>query len=542
MQFSFAIENMRRIGSMPPVPIRPITLLVGRNSAGKSTFLRTFPLIRQSLQTRTSAPLLWFGDLIDMGDFKTALNKGNSAKTIGFHLNVQVLNVNPNLQRRTRRPTKSNPTFYEGVELSFEIGDGGENTTVLNKILLRCRNPDLEAEIEFKQSANPRHQAREVARFTLNGINLLEQGDGFEIFANPNDIFGDLELFSAKKVNDERQFRGFPVHITIREAIASELKSSTGRSIGRVTLSKAAHEVLEFSQLNEKTLSQLAFRQTTKTLERFFLSLIDEKDSPRRKRLSFLVSTMAFFELYEGLMMQIRPLFLNSRYIGPARARGERYYRLQELEVSEIDPDGQNFPMFLRSLTSRQRENFSDWVRRAFGYGVETSVREGHVSIQLIRENSTKINIADAGYGISQILPVLGAVWWGVQGTGRRSNALFHYLDTIPAPNLIAIEQPELHLHPAHQAQLADIFVSALASNEKLGSEARFLIETHSESLINRLGELVEQKKIDPDDIAIVVFEGSDGEDACDAKVRLAHFDAEGYLQNWPHGFFSYSR
>jgi predicted ATPase len=103
----------------------------------------------------------------------------------------------------------------------------------------------------------------------------------------------------------------------------------------------------------------------------------------------------------------------------------------------------------------------------------------------------------------------------------------------------VAIEQPELHLHPAYQGQLADVFVNALRSRG-LGpssSSFKFVIETHSEALINRLGELVYDKKIDADDISIFVFEKSSRSE--ETKVRVATFDAEGLLDNWPQGFFS---
>ncbi|HCI98462.1 MAG TPA: hypothetical protein DHV74_02260 [Sulfitobacter sp.] len=74
MQISYAVENLRRLKKTPPIEIRPITILVGRNSAGKSTYLRSMPLIRQSIETRSSAPILWWGDYVDFGDFSTAVS------------------------------------------------------------------------------------------------------------------------------------------------------------------------------------------------------------------------------------------------------------------------------------------------------------------------------------------------------------------------------------------------------------------------------------------------------------------------------------
>jgi predicted ATPase len=163
------------------------------------------------------------------------------------------------------------------------------------------------------------------------------------------------------------------------------------------------------------------------------------------------------------------------------------------LAVSEIDPDGKNFPMFLNSLANYQINNFSRWIQQLFGYGleVERQAGGGHMSINLVARGVTS-NIVDTGYGISQILPVLGQIWWA-----RNRPTLAAEESPL---TLLAIEQPELHLHPAHQALLADALVGEIkGASVAPASENRlnFLIETHSETLLNRLGELVSRGRID---------------------------------------------
>jgi len=77
--------------------------------------------------------------------------------------------------------------------------------------------------------------------------------------------------------------------------------------------------------------------------------------------------------------------------------------------------------------------------------------------------SNTKISNRDLGLGISQVLPVLIA-------TNKNKNTT------------IAIEQPELHLHPAVQCELADEFIRSYKENKN-----EFLIETHSEHLLLRI-------------------------------------------------------
>jgi predicted ATPase len=215
------------------------------------------------------------------------------------------------------------------------------------------------------------------------------------------------------------------------------------------------------------------------------------------------------------------------------RARSERYYRYQDLAVSEIDPDGKNFPMFLNSLNDELREDFSTWVADRFGYGVEVEQRSGHISINLKVGNYTT-NIVDNGYGISQILPVLGQIWWASTGVGGRTSQTRRGQGSI-----LVIEQPELHLHPAHQALIADAIVAERGNKgANAPSPVQFIIETHSEALVNRLGELVALGQIEPEDVQILIFEGGDDPAERLTNVRLAHFDDEGTLTNWPYGFF----
>ena len=85
MDLSFGVKNLRRLRNVEPLKIKPITLLVGRNSSGKSTFLRALPLLRQSLMTKTNSPILWWDDHgVDFGDFRGAVSNNEIESPITF--------------------------------------------------------------------------------------------------------------------------------------------------------------------------------------------------------------------------------------------------------------------------------------------------------------------------------------------------------------------------------------------------------------------------------------------------------------------------
>ena len=58
------LERFRSLADTGFVKLRPLTVLVGRNSSGKSSFLRFLPLLRQSVEARTSGPIQWYGNYV----------------------------------------------------------------------------------------------------------------------------------------------------------------------------------------------------------------------------------------------------------------------------------------------------------------------------------------------------------------------------------------------------------------------------------------------------------------------------------------------
>ncbi|MBK7918404.1 MAG: AAA family ATPase [Chloroflexi bacterium] len=103
-------------------------------------------------------------------------------------------------------------------------------------------------------------------------------------------------------------------------------------------------------------------------------------------------------------------------------------------------------------------------------------------------------------------------------------------------PITSAIEQPELHLHPRLQAKVADAFVSTIQTAKDLNLDLRLIIETHSETIVNRFGHSIAQGDLSHKDISVVLFEKSDS--MKQTKVRTSYYDNEGFLIDWPLGFF----
>src|SRR5262249_33944609 len=100
-----------------------------------------------------------------------------------------------------------------------------------------------------------------------------------------------------------------------------------------------------------------------------------------------------------------------------------------------------------------------------------TDFEEGVFALRLkTKSQSISSSVVDVGFGVSQLLPIV------IQSLLSRNST-------------ICIEQPEIHLHPALQAELGDLFIDAALSDH----ENTLLLETHSEHLILRILKRIRQ-------------------------------------------------
>ncbi len=123
-------------------------------------------------------------------------------------------------------------------------------------------------------------------------------------------------------------------------------------------------------------------------------------------------------------------------------------------------------------------------------------------------------NVLDVGVGVSQVLPII---------------ILAHYA---PQGSIILLEQPEIHLHPLAQANLAEMFFE-LAQERNI----QFIVETHSEHLLTRLQRRVAERQADEmtnEDIKLYVCKRNKQV----SIIEKLGFDEDGRIKNWPPNFF----
>lgn len=124
---------------------------------------------------------------------------------------------------------------------------------------------------------------------------------------------------------------------------------------------------------------------------------------------------------------------------------------------------------------------------------------------------SKEVLITEMGFGLSQILPVLVMCYY------------------IPEGSTLILEQPEIHLHPSVQADLADVFADVIEKRK-----IQIILESHSEHLLRRLQRLMAEKKLASDQTALYFCTIQEGA----SKLGTLNMDEFGNISNWPKDFF----
>ena len=196
----------------------------------------------------------------------------------------------------------------------------------------------------------------------------------------------------------------------------------------------------------------------------------------------------------------------------PLKVYGEEYSRA-------FDSEGRNIPYLLKEQVEKRLTKTTQMINK---FGKDSGMFDsiainkydksglGPFSIEVIKQ-SIRTNIKNVGYGVSQILPILFYLF------AVRNNAVFF------------IQQPEVHLHPKAQAALGELLFELAKENRHT-----FLIETHSEYLIDRYRVCLNKSTEIKVDSKVLYYEKQKGENAI-FSIRID--DKGKYEENQPSSF-----
>ena len=550
---SITIENFKGIRDRVKLDFRPITLLFGANSAGKSTILHALHYAREVFERHNldADQTIAGGKYIDLGGFEHFVNRRDHDEVL--HAQKQL-----RLRIEVALTAKDLPSFDANFDLMSEQLDL-EFHSLLNEI----KSAAVEVAIGWSTVEHCPYVASTTIFYNdlaLAQIVTPQNLRGFvlkftRVVPDPNDAenFVEVSTFDhpcLKRVGDTRRGEGqltlFDDESLLGTALSfcGQMLSADGDRIevsGRGDALPNLDDPLDFD------------------LEPFAPTGDDEHDKSLADRINVAHELVrAVSDLVLGPCQLIRGNLKQFRYLGPLRDTPPRNFQpprfpdpsrwssglgawdaLQngsDLLVDAVgswlgDPDNLNAgcrverrtfleldygdPMVRALMARRAFDDFDEHIGSHLA-GAPTSSRV------VIIPNNTDIELRphDVGIGISQVVPVIVTA---LDGRER----------------LLAIEQPELHIHPRLQAEIADLFIEAMHNNKN-----RFIIETHSEHLILRLLRRIRETEVDKapadrtlrtDDLAIYYLKQEDGS----SRALEIEVDVKGeFIQPWPDDFF----
>ncbi len=419
--------------------LSPITLLIGENSTGKSTFLGCFDVVHQMLsrlrrRSYGSAPN-FNQEPFSMGSFRDIVRsrRGPSGRIDEFELGIKLNN--------SERPH----TPEEYVMGFHEYGSQPVTASILYKF-----PPDHH--IKISQSGNG------LTSISIPG-KQVEIGIPFEIAQF------QLDWLLGSKIAEKDFPEAGPIIKYIQELLKIDLET-------------------------------------------------DFRHRPNRIDFGY-------------------PLRSDLVSIAPLRAKPRRTY---DPIGPDESPEGDDTPLFMMKLhhlqTSRWQSLHDDLVEFGAGSGLFSDIkvkRHGKqisdpFQLQVKVQTGPHVNMMDVGYGVSQSLPILVKLLADQKMRRGTGQAAYNH-------RTFLLQQPEVHLHPKGQAELASLFVKLVKKRK-----SRFLIETHSDFVIDRIRISVRQGLLKPEDVSIIYFEPKGNT----VTLNNISVDEHGNLLGAPQGYRSF--
>ncbi len=255
----------------------------------------------------------------------------------------------------------------------------------------------------------------------------------------------------------------------------------------------------------------------------FITEAMDKEGKKKKKDSKKWIKFKTIAKKYEKKIMRyMRDHF--SEFIislAPIRSKPKRTYDPVGEELRVVSPEGSEVPLFLMRLSGQKKEDWKDLQTKLTRFG-KASGLFSDIEVKKYGESmgepfqlqfqvkGAQSNIMDIGYGVSQILPLLV------------------HLFRSPSSRRFLLQQPEVHLHPKAQAELTSLLIQSVKQNQS------FLIETHSDFMIDRTRIEIQKGNIPPDQVSLIYLESLK---TGGVKAHNISFDKKGDILKTPKGY-----
>jgi len=566
MLTSLQVANFKAFEHLQNVPIKPITLIYGANSSGKSSILHSLILARHAVESgnldihRTTIG----GEAVDLGGFHQFIHRREISRRMGWSAVLDTASFSGRMAELLAKVKAVTISLELGLSQTEEMREQDSTDTRTGK-KIRVKVPTG----RMISSGRP-----EVLTYTIFGdktplVEMSKRADGqlkVDTLDHEHPVFRDvvkaiIETSTTTEAIQPSDYEGLDEAIN---AAVPEILVAAGKFLPEGLVKSEMTGT--GGQASLFPVSKGRRKEDLAAAVRFFL--------PR-----------TLDELVRGLSTAVSGELAKLQYLGPLRSYPPRHLafaqhhdpnwyagggyawdvvrtdadvrskvnawltgpdRLQthyELKVRDLvgldqldDPlieglerlseggfgwhdemSEEEYESFVPSIKDTEKE--AEKLRVLIGSSEIDKLNE---LIMVDRRSSTVVSHRDVGIGVSQVLPVLVGAY-------------------AAKDRIVAIEQPEIHLHPALQSDLGDIFIeSALGQNKN-----RFLLETHSEHLLLRIMKRMRQtftndlpngvNPVTPADVSVLFVEPEGSK----SIIREMPLNERGELvKPWPGGFF----
>ena len=445
---SISLQNYKCFKDETTIDIAPLTVLCGVNSSGKSSILKSLLMMKQSFENESPYNEMTFnGRWVDNGYF--------------------------------------NDIIYHDVPITVDNEESYDKFTILNTFQLEntgnsYKHQDLQS---FKELKKIFFFVKEIEKIKLSIELVVTRSNNhvndLSYYVENNRVSYCKIIISLLNKNDE----------VCKESFVSIKKYGNDERIYSLSYNNIPYYVnnIEKHKFESKSNVRCTCYFSNMHLKNIYRENMDDI------LISIKPTILSIFDIaswqYDGLS-----------FIAPLRQQPQRNYVLRG-NIDSVGIDGGDTPillakqfgkeittnLFYKNRNNNQLDSMGQ-IRDKYKVILQEwldALHLGEISIQgdngLINVNISGHNLVDVGFGISQILPIL------VQGIYMQRN------------QTLMLEQPEIHLHPKMQMQLADFMISLANSGRNT------IIETHSDHIVNRIvrrvmedqtGELKQKIKI----------------------------------------------
>ncbi len=232
-----------------------------------------------------------------------------------------------------------------------------------------------------------------------------------------------------------------------------------------------------------------------------------------------VVNRAGLWEPFLQLQEAFENRFSRIHYLGPRRDDPRHDYTWGESHPKDIGQYGEKMISALLSSRVKFRstdEQIMKWLQRLElidSYTLNPTSNTDQYYEFLVKQykGGTEVGLTDVGFGVSQILPVLILCYYADEGS------------------ILVLEQPEAHLHPKAQSELADVLIDVVKNRN-----IQIILESHSEHLLLRLMRRIAEEKISMNDTALYFCHINNGT----SEIERLNMDEYGNIRNWPQDFF----